>query len=98
MLLPEPRIKLVAGNALEIGSLQDLRAAGKGGLDPNGDALSCSVLWACLPAVLAACFPECCAALVSQIGNCSRSTSAFIYALHNEKHQQTALHISQSES
>ena len=25
-----------AGNVLEVGSLEDLRAAGKGGLDPNG--------------------------------------------------------------
>ncbi len=49
MLLSESRIKLVAGNALEIGSLQDLRAAGKGGLDPNGDAVSFSLLWLCLP-------------------------------------------------
>lgn len=48
MLLPLSCINFVAGNALEIGSLQDLRAAGKGGLDPNGDALSSSVLWACL--------------------------------------------------
>ena len=44
MLLPESCIKLVAGNALEIGSLQDLRAAGKGGLDPNGDAVPSSPL------------------------------------------------------
>ena len=27
---------LFAGNALQIGSLDDLRAATKGGLDPNG--------------------------------------------------------------
>lgn len=42
------RRKTLPGNALEIGSLQDLRAAGKGGLDPNGagkSVIATDVLW-----------------------------------------------------
>ncbi|DBA68202.1 TPA: hypothetical protein ACH3X2_013819 [Trebouxia sp. C0005] len=42
------RRKTLPGNGLEIGSLQDLRAAGKGGLDPNGagkSVIATDVLW-----------------------------------------------------
>lgn len=42
------RRKTLPGNALKIGSLQDLRAAGKGGLDPNGagkSVIATDVLW-----------------------------------------------------
>ena len=76
-------VNLVAGNALEIGSLQDLRAAGKGGLDPNGDAVSSSLFsHDCLNGMLAECVPECCAISVGQkLGSCSRSTSASIVCI-----------------
>lgn len=42
------RRKTLPGGAVEIGSLQDLRAAGKGGLDPNGTGrsiIATDVLW-----------------------------------------------------
>ena len=34
---PVEHVAVGAGNVLEVGSLEDLRAAGKGGLDPNGE-------------------------------------------------------------
>ena len=98
MLLPESGSKVCAGNALEIGSLQDLRAAGKGGLDPNGDAVSSSPLCSSLSECCAG-VPECCAVLVSQNWATARGRHPLSsYALRNRKHQQTALHITQTES